>query len=80
VSFSSFFTTFHRIFFTGDSWLFSYSDTLIQLFPLPFWVDATALLTLPTLAECAIVGLAAYAYSRRLQAQQRRAQADVRNS
>jgi len=43
-------------------------------------VDATALLTLPTLAECAIVGLAAYAYSRRLQAQQRRAQADVRNS
>jgi len=75
-NFNFFFTTFHRMFFTGDSWLFSYSDTLIQLFPLPFWVDATALLTLPTLAECAIVGLAACTYSRRLKAQQRRAQAD----
>lgn len=73
-NFNSFFTTFHRLFFTGDSWLFSYSDTLIQLFPLPFWMDATWLMSLPTLAECAIVGLAAYAFSRRLKPRQRRAQ------
>jgi integral membrane protein (TIGR01906 family) len=38
--FWSFFTMFHRLFFTGDSWLFLYSDTLIRLFPIRFWQDA----------------------------------------
>jgi integral membrane protein (TIGR01906 family) len=38
-SFWNFFTVFHEIFFTGDSWLFYYSDTLIRLFPLRFWQD-----------------------------------------
>ncbi len=35
-----FFDTFHEIFFKGDSWLFSTSDTLIRLFPEQFWFDA----------------------------------------
>jgi integral membrane protein (TIGR01906 family) len=39
-SFDSLFTDFHRIFFSGNSWIFLYSDTLIRLFPLPFWQDA----------------------------------------
>jgi len=38
--FWQFFTLFHEIFFTGDSWLFYYSDTLIRLFPIRFWEDA----------------------------------------
>ncbi len=38
--FWEFFTLFHQIFFTGDSWLFYYSDTLIRLFPIRFWQDA----------------------------------------
>jgi integral membrane protein (TIGR01906 family) len=38
--FFGFFTLFHQIFFTGDSWLFYYSDTLIRLFPIRFWQDA----------------------------------------
>ena len=37
ISFWQFFTLVHKLFFTGDSWLFLYSDTLIRLFPLPFW-------------------------------------------
>jgi uncharacterized membrane protein len=37
--FWAFFTGFHALFFTGDSWLFEYSDTLIRLFPLRFWQD-----------------------------------------
>lgn len=41
VNFDLFFTLFHRLFFEGDSWLFPYSDSLIQLYPLAFWVDAT---------------------------------------
>jgi integral membrane protein (TIGR01906 family) len=40
VSFWNFFTIFHSIFFQGESWIFSYSDTLIRLFPLRFWQDA----------------------------------------
>jgi integral membrane protein (TIGR01906 family) len=38
-SFWQFFTLFHELFFTGDTWLFEYSDTLIRLFPLRFWED-----------------------------------------
>lgn len=40
LSFSSLFTQFHMLFFSGDTWLFEYSDTLIRLFPMQFWQDA----------------------------------------
>ncbi|MGC9394620.1 MAG: TIGR01906 family membrane protein [Anaerolineae bacterium] len=40
VGFDAFFTAFHGIFFASGTWLFSYSDTLIRLFPLRFWADA----------------------------------------
>jgi integral membrane protein (TIGR01906 family) len=66
VNFNLFFTTFHRLFFAGDTWLFPRSDTLIQLFPLPFWVDATFIIALLTLAESLTVAVIAYALSRRL--------------
>ena len=37
LDFNALFTAFHKIFFTGDSWLFYTSDSLIRLFPLIFW-------------------------------------------
>jgi integral membrane protein (TIGR01906 family) len=37
----SWFNIFHLFFFQPGSWLFSYSDTLIRLFPVKFWFDAT---------------------------------------
>ena len=37
----SWFNIFHRFFFQPGSWIFSYSDTLIRLFPVKFWFDAT---------------------------------------
>jgi len=40
VGFDAFFTAFHGIFFEAGTWLFDYSDMLIRLFPLKFWVDA----------------------------------------
>jgi integral membrane protein (TIGR01906 family) len=40
VNFWQFFTEFHGLFFTGNSWQFLFSDTLIRLFPLRFWQDA----------------------------------------
>jgi integral membrane protein (TIGR01906 family) len=40
ISFWQFFTVFHELFFTGNTWQFLYSDTLIRLFPMRFWQDA----------------------------------------
>ena len=42
------FDLFHRVLFVPGSWLFSYTDTLIRLFPIQFWFDAT--LTISILA------------------------------
>lgn len=42
ISFWQFFTWFHSLFFSGNSWLFEFSDTLIRLFPIRFWEDAVA--------------------------------------
>ncbi len=39
LNFDAFFTDFHLIFFTGETWLFYYSDNLIRLFPLEFWAN-----------------------------------------
>jgi integral membrane protein (TIGR01906 family) len=39
VNFDSLFTSFHTLFFESGSWVFLYSDSLIRLFPLPFWQD-----------------------------------------
>ncbi len=44
------FETFHLFFFQPGSWLFSYSDTLIRLFPVEFWFDATLTISAFSLA------------------------------
>lgn len=54
VSFNWLFTMFHRLFFSGDTWLFQYSDTLIRLFPIPFWRDAFILMGVFTIG-CAVL-------------------------
>jgi len=40
LDFGTFFTAFHRVFFTSGTWIFDYRDTLIQLYPIAFWMDA----------------------------------------
>jgi integral membrane protein (TIGR01906 family) len=40
LDFDTFFTEFHRIFFAEGTWIFDYRDTLIQLYPIVFWMDA----------------------------------------
>ena len=40
LDFDAFFTAFHGLFFREGTWTFSYTDTLIQLYPLPLWMDA----------------------------------------
>lgn len=56
LNFEWFFITFHHLFFEGDSWLFFSTDTLIQLFPPQFWIDATLEYALLTLAEAILMG------------------------
>jgi integral membrane protein (TIGR01906 family) len=67
-SFDWFFVLFHRVFFQGDSWLFAYSDTLIQLFPVQFWMDATAGMAVLAVAASVLLGGVAYVLSRRVRA------------
>ena len=39
VAWNQAFTVFHNIFFASGTWTFSYSDSLIRLFPEQFWFD-----------------------------------------
>lgn len=66
VSFDAFFVQFHALFFEGDSWLFLYSDTLIRLFPVQFWIDAFVLLFGGAIVEAGIIAGAAWRWGKLL--------------
>jgi integral membrane protein (TIGR01906 family) len=53
------FVAFHEVFFTGGTWMFPYSDTLIRLFPETFWQDGFATAVIGMLATCLLIWLAA---------------------
>jgi integral membrane protein (TIGR01906 family) len=53
------FVSFHRVFFTGETWLFPYTDTLIRLFPVQFWQDGSAAAVIGMLATCLLTWFAA---------------------
>ncbi len=55
VGWDLFFTTFHRIFFEGDTWLFLATDTLIRLYPEIFWFTITLMIGGAILGECAVL-------------------------
>jgi len=46
INFNLLFEHFHKLFFAEGSWQFYMNDTLIRLFPLPFWRDAFILVGL----------------------------------
>lgn len=62
LDFDWFFVRFHRVFFAADTWLFAYEDSLIQFYPVEFWVDATAILGGATLLQAMVVAGLAYAW------------------
>jgi len=64
VSFNALFTGFHRIFFSGDTWLFQFSDRLIRLFPLTFWQDAFIFMGILVFAGGLLAGILGKHYSR----------------
>lgn len=57
VGWDLFFTTFHRIFFEGDTWLFLATDTLIRLYPEIFWFTITLMIGGAILVECAALAV-----------------------
>lgn len=69
VAFNTFFVAFHRIFFVGDSWMFAYTDSLIQFYPQPFWVDASLGIVVFTVLEALILAALVFGWTRRPLAQ-----------
>lgn len=68
ISFDALFTAFHRVFFEGSTWIFLYSDTLIRLFPIPFWQDAFILTGVIALVISAVLAfLFAWPWRRHIQ-------------
>jgi len=65
INFDAFFTAFHLIFFTGNSWLFYTSDTLIRLFPIKLWSDGFTFTGILTLTSGVLLGLLGGKISRR---------------
>jgi integral membrane protein (TIGR01906 family) len=55
INFNTFFTQFHLIFFEGDTWQFQFTDTLIRLYPLPFWSDAAILIGAATVVQAIVL-------------------------
>jgi len=64
IGFDTFFTTFHRVFFTGDTWLFNASDTLIRLYPPQFWFEAATVIGAATILEATVLGIVAWLWGK----------------
>ncbi len=66
VGFNTFFTLFHRVFFEGDTWLFNYTDSLIQFYPLPFWFTTSIVLIGLTVLEAIVVGAIGWFWQKKM--------------
>ena len=64
LSWGEFFTNFHRIFFEGNTWLFAYSDTLIRLFPMRFWIDVAVVIVGLLVTEAVVIGAGGWMWMR----------------
>lgn len=66
LGFDGFFLRFHELFFTGDTWRFSTTDTLLRLYPEAFWRDTAQLVVAIVLVQACVVALASGWWLRRL--------------
>ena len=73
LSWGDFFTTFHRVFFEGDTWTFPYSDTLIRLFPMQFWIDVGIVLVGLMVVGTLVVGAIGWIWMQRVRSDAREA-------
>jgi integral membrane protein (TIGR01906 family) len=68
VNFDDFFVQFHEALFTGDTWRFPSSDTLIRLYPDAFWSDFAGVLAGLTVLQAALLAGALFWQRRRARA------------
>ncbi len=66
LGFDGFLLRFHEVFFSGNSWRFSQTDTLLRLYPEVFWQDTATIAAVIVVAQAIVVGLAAGWWLRRL--------------
>lgn len=55
-AFDQFFVLFHAFLFTGDTWLFPPTDSLIQFYPIEFWEDTAYSIALFSIFGAIVVG------------------------
>ena len=65
LGFDGFFTRFHEMFFEGDSWRFSSTDTLIRIYPERFWEDVSSLAAGLTVAQALVLAPLSWWWLRR---------------
>jgi integral membrane protein (TIGR01906 family) len=68
VSWWEFFQAFHAIFFRSGTWMFEYSDTLIRLFPIQFWMDVAIVAVVLLVVEAIVAGVVGWVWRRRAEA------------
>ncbi len=66
LSWDSFFIAMHQVFFREGTWTFSYSDTLIRLFPGRFWEDAGMYVALIVAGSAFLIALCGRVIAHRL--------------
>jgi len=66
LGFDGFLLRFHELFFSGDSWRFSETDTLLRLYPEVFWQDTAKLAAGLAVAQAVVVASASWWWLRRL--------------
>ncbi len=60
INFDALFVQFHKIFFADGTWTFLWSDSLIRLFPIQFWVGAFSFVGIGGIVEAALIAAGAY--------------------
>jgi integral membrane protein (TIGR01906 family) len=70
LGFDGFLLRFHELLFSGDSWRFSDSDTLLRIYPEVFWQDTAKLAAGMAVAQAVAVALASWWWLRRLRRHQ----------
>ncbi len=62
LGFDGFLLRFHEAFFSGDSWRFSDTDTLLRIYPEVFWRDTALLASAMAVVQAIVVALVARAW------------------
>lgn len=65
LSWDSFFTQFHELFFAEGTWQFQYSDSLIRLYPVRFWQDTALTIGGLAVAGALLIMVACSTWARR---------------